>query len=421
VPDDDARQFYALYLARFATGFGFVSLLTLLPTYINLFEPSGFVIGLFTTAFTVAQTIAVVPLAWAGDRYDKRTVLVASLLVGAVAYAGFGAIALLEGTSLSFIAARAVQGIAVTGSGLMTLSLVGERSAYDERASRIGTANAARFAASIVGGLSAGVVYDAFGFTPIYATIVVMLAAVSVWLWFDLEPDDTRVEGFPFSDLALNERILTLSSFRSQYAFAVTLVRTWVPIYAGVTVAQGGLGYTGSALAVGVVLTSEKTTNMLLQPYTGRLSDRFNRSFFVFLGGSMYAAVAVLVPFSPFVGNWLGLPASYPLVGGLSAAFPVIVGINMLLGVADSFREPASMALFADEGSDGNGVASSFGVRELVWRPGSVLAPMLGGFLMTGPGMHWVFFSGGAFAFSGVLAFLGATWYTEGRGALTRW
>ncbi|MFC4405467.1 MFS transporter [Haloarchaeobius iranensis] len=421
MPDDDARQFYALYLARFATGFGLVSLLTLLPTYITLFEPSGFVIGLFTTAFTVAQTVAVVPLAWAGDRYDKRTVLLVSLLVGVVAYAGFGAIALFEGTSLSFIAARAVQGIAVTGSGLMTLSLVGERSAYDERASRIGTANAARFAASIVGGLSAGVVYDAFGFTPIYTTIVVMLAAVSLWLWLELAPDDTRIEGFPFSDLAFNERILTLSSFRSQYAFAVTLVRTWVPIYAGVSVAQGGLGYVGSAFAVSIVLTSEKTTNMLLQPYTGRLSDRFNRSFFVFLGGTMYAAVAVLVPFSPFIGDWLGLPASYPVVGALSAAFPVVVGMNMLLGVADSFREPASMALFADEGSDGNGVASSFGVRELIWRPGSVLAPMLGGFLMTGPGMHWVFFSGGAFAFSGALAFLGATWYTEGRGALTRW
>ena len=53
---DDARQFYALYLARFATGFGFVTLATLLPTYIRLFQPSGLVIGLFTTGFTLAQT-----------------------------------------------------------------------------------------------------------------------------------------------------------------------------------------------------------------------------------------------------------------------------------------------------------------------------------------------------------------------------
>lgn len=64
----EKRQLHALYLARFASGFGLVTLLTLLPKYINLFDPSGFVIGLFTTGLTLAQTVAVVPYAWAGDR-----------------------------------------------------------------------------------------------------------------------------------------------------------------------------------------------------------------------------------------------------------------------------------------------------------------------------------------------------------------
>ncbi|WP_435344706.1 MFS transporter [Haloarchaeobius sp. HRN-SO-5] len=416
---DDETQFYALYLTRFGSGFGFTTLLTLLPTYIDLWNPSGLVVGLFTTSFTLAQTAAVVPLAWGGDRYDKRTMLVLSLGIGIVAYAGFAAISVFEGASLEFVVARGVQGVALTGSGLMTLSLVGERSAHDEWASRIGTANAWRFAAAIVGALSAGYLYDRFGFTTIYAVIVVLLATVSVWLWVTLDPDETCIEGFPFSDLAVNGRILTLTSFRAQYAVAVTLVRTWILIYAGVAAARGGLDY--GELAVGFVLVSEKTTNMLLQPYTGRLSDRFGRSFFVFFGGSMYAAVAVLVPFSPYLGAWLGLPASYPVFGTLSAAFPVLVGLNLLLGVADSFREPASMALFADEGSDGAGVASSFGVRELVWRPGSVLAPLLGGYLMAGPGMHWVFFVGGASAMTGVLAFLVSLRRMQGPGALTEW
>ena len=57
--------------------------------------------------------------------------------------------------------------------------------------------------------------------------------------------------------------------------------------------------------------------------------------------------------------------------------------ISGLLGVADSLREPASMALFADEGTSEGGAASGFGFRELVWRPGSVIAPLLGGWLMT--------------------------------------
>ena len=79
------------------------------------------------------------------------------------------------------------------------------------------------------------------------------------------------------------------------------------------------------------------------------------------------------------------------------------------------------MALFADEGSGGAGVASSFGIRELLWRPGSVVAPLLGGYLMAEVGMEWVFFVGGATAITGVLAFLAALTWSHGTDALTAW
>ncbi|TKX51843.1 MFS transporter, partial [Halorubrum sp. SS7] len=58
-------QFWALYLTRFAEGFGFITLITLLGTYINTLDPqattvlgvtvsAGFVIGMYTTGFTLA-------------------------------------------------------------------------------------------------------------------------------------------------------------------------------------------------------------------------------------------------------------------------------------------------------------------------------------------------------------------------------
>jgi MFS family permease len=199
---------------------------------------------------------------------------------------------------------------------------------------------------------------------------------------------------------------------------AVTLVRTWVPIFAGVSAARGGLAY--GATAVAVVLAAEKFTNMLSQPYMGSLSDRFGRARFVFIGGLCYGLVALVVPFTPAIGSALGLPASLPVLGPLSPAFLPLVALNMLLGVADSIREPASMALFADEGT-GKGVASSFGVRSLVWRPGSVLAPLAGGWLTTNAGMEWVFYLGAAAAFTGVAAFLGVLTVSHGRNALTAW
>ena len=419
-------QFYVLYLTRFAEGFGFITLLTLLPAYINRLDPqgttvlgltisAGFIIGMYTTGFTLAQTVTVVPLAWAGDRLDKRTVLLVVLGLGAGVYALFP----LVDSSASFILIRALQGVAVTGAGLMTLSLVGQLATVSTRAERIGRANAASFAASILGSLSAGVLLDEFGFTPIFAIIVVLLTVAWFGVYGLLDPDPTRIEGFPFSDLAVNRRILTMTSFRAQYAFAVTIVRTWVPIYAGTAVASGGLGVAGTAVAVTV--TAEKATNMVGQLFTGRLSDGYGRSLFVFAGGGAYGLIAIVIPFAETIGSTLGTEMTLPILGAIPAAYLPLVALSGLLGVADSFREPASMALFADEGTDNGGVASSFGVRELVWRPGSVFGPLIAGWLMVEVSMASVFYVGGAFALTGAGAFLAILLTVHGRSALTAW
>ena len=450
--DETRLQFWSLYLTRFAEGFGFITLVTLLPFYINELDPSdtsvlgltigaGIVIGLYTTGFTIAQTVAVIPLAWGGDRYDKRTILLIVLGLGAAIYSLFP----LVDSSASFIALRAAQGIAVTGAGLMTLSLVSQIATVGTRARQIGKANAASFAASIVGSLGAGAVYQAFGFGPIFYVITGLLILAWLGTYRTLQPDEMRRGGFPFSAIALNQRILTLSSFRFQYAFAVTLVRTWIPIYAGATVAVGGLAYGGIAVALTVV--AETFMNMLFQPFTGRLSDVYGRATFVFAGGLVYGLVALLVPASPVIGASLGLgdsvvlpvpavfasgieslgPGGVTLATGIvlfpevSPAFLPLVVLSGLLGVADSFREPASMALFADEGLEAGSVTSSFGIRELVWRPGSVIAPLLGGWLMIDVSMASVFYLGGAFAISGAATFFVILVWFHGYQALTEW
>lgn len=424
--DDDSLQFLTLYATRFAEGFGFITLITLLPYYINELDPSGttvfgltvsagFVIGMYTSGFTLAQTATVVPLAWAGDRFDKRTVLLVVIGLGAGVYALFPVV----DSSASFIAIRALQGIVVTGAGLMTLSLVGQVAAVGTRADKIGKANAASFAASILGSLSAGAIYDAVGFGPIFTVIVALMIVVWVGTYAVLDPDETRVEGFPFSDLALNRRILTISSFRVQYAFAVTMVRTWIPIYAGTAMLSGGLGV--AAFAVALTVTAEKATNMVGQLFTGRLSDGYGRALFVFAGGGAYGLIALLIPLSPAIGTALGVPASLPVLGETPPAYLPLLALSGLLGVADSFREPASMALFADEGTSEGGVASSFGIRELVWRPGSVAGPLIAGWLMVEVSMASVFYVGGTFAITGVLAFLAILVSDHGRGALTTW
>jgi MFS family permease len=209
-----------------------------------------------------------------------------------------------------------------------------------------------------------------------------------------------------------------MTSFRAQYAVSVTLVRNWMPIFVGLSVARGGLALT--ATAVGVVVAAENFTDMLCQPVTGRLSDRYGRGLFVGVGGGIYGLLALAFPLVPAAGAVLDVSVSVPVRGTVPGAIFLAVALNTLLGVADAVREPASMALFADEGKD-SGITSSFGVRGLVWRPGALLAPLLGGYLMDSVGMEWVFVVAGVTALTGVVAFWGIISLQHGPRALADW
>jgi len=182
----DPVRFCSLYLARFAQGSGFVTLITLLPTYTNVLDPSattvlgvtvgaGVVIGMHATGYTLAQTVAVVPLAWVGDRYDERTVLLVVLGIGAGVHALFP----LVGSSLSFIAARALQGVIVTGLGLMSLALVGQIATPDTRANYTGRLSDGHGRAPFVfaGGTAYGLVAVLVPFAPTMGAVVGGVAA----------------------------------------------------------------------------------------------------------------------------------------------------------------------------------------------------------------------------------------------------
>lgn len=408
----DELQFSSLYLTRFVTSFGYMTVMTLLPDYIDNLGATGVTIGLFITALEVARTVGIIPLGWAGDRYSKRLILIGTLIVSALAYLAFINVTTITG----FLVGRFLQGLGLVGTGLLSLALVGELAPRDSRGNLIGRYNSFRMAAGIAGTIGAGILYSLTGFDVLFSLLIVLLivAAASVWLFID--DDKTRITGFAFTDFALNRRILTLTSFRAQYSVAVTLVRRWIPIFVGVSAAQGGLAY--GTIVVGAVLAVEKITNMLCQPLAGRFSDQQGRALFIFLGGGAYGIIAFVFPFAPAFEGLLSI--SVPMVGEISGAVVTVLVLNGFLGVADAFREPASMALFADVGKS-EGITSSFGVRSLVWRPGSVLAPVAGGWLMGQFGIEWVFFVGGSAALSGAVTFLGVLSWIHGSDALHQW
>ncbi len=363
----------ALYLTKFAVGLGLAMLAAYIPEYAKLLDATPYWIGLFTTGFALASTLTVLPAGWISDRHDKRTVLIVGLVSSLASYVVF-----LWADSVQLVTlGRIFQGIGMSTVGLTVLSLVASLAPDSERGMYIGTLNAVGNFSSGFGAILGGWLYGLFGFVVPYTLMIVLTSAAIVLAVGFIPRDSTRVREITFGPLLRSRRVQAMSAFRIPYAFAVMLTRTYVPIYVGVV-----LGF--SALEVGLVLAAEKLVNMAGQRFTGILSDVHGRFPLVLLGGTLYGLGAAAIP------------AQTSLVG--------LCLVNGFLGAADSLREPASMALFADEGSRLGGIASSFSVRNIIWRPGSVLAPMVGSFLMAEIGIHYVFYAAVGFS---VLAVFG--------------
>lgn len=125
------------------------------------------------------------------------------------------------------------------------------------------------------------------------------------------------------------------------------------------------------------------------------------------------------------VATWLSVPRDETRVRGF--AFSHLALNERLLTVtsvraqyADAVREPASIALFADERS-GSGITRSFRIRGIVWRSGALLAPVLGGYLMDAVAMWVVFVVAGAVPLVGAPTMVGIVTLRDGPGKVTRW
>ncbi|MEX2356419.1 MAG: MFS transporter, partial [Thermaerobacterales bacterium] len=243
----------------------------------------------------------------------------------------------------------------------------------------IGTYNAIRLFSGALGSMLAGWLFVQFGFwAPNLLLILVTLASFNL-----LNRPRTDTAGSApapaggYRILMHDLPLQALAAFRICYAFAVMMVRTFVPIYAGLV-----LGF--NAFQVGVIIAAEQAVNMTFQRFGGSLSDRFGRMPLIAIGAGGYAVAAFFLP--------------------SQQAFAGLVAANALLGLTDALREPASMALYADRGKERGGISSAFAIREMLWRPGSILGPGLGGALMAARDITLVFQVGAGFAVLGLVS-----------------
>ena len=372
------REFVALASTSFARSQAYSTILIALALYADMFQTSGTVEGLFGTAFAAVQLVIVLPLGRYIDLKDSKKFLLAGLALNVAVFVGFAFVTTVE----HVILLRAVQGLGASMLWLTGTTVIGEISPDDSRGLWIGSYNQVGAFSSLLGDVFGGLLlflYD-FKFTYAVLSLVTIAAFVSVYVFLRDDPggtaDPEEATGMEtLKDLLGRRAIQALVFFRGSFSVGKMAVIIFLPIYAKTV-------FGINPLLIGGIMAGGKFTKALTQGWVGGLTDRFgNESRFILGGALVYAVGTALVPLAGFAEGFVPgfTVAAFGREMALPGAFFVLFAAYAILGIGDSLRLPASMALFVEEGEYFDAVGSSLSLRSIAWKVGQVGGPVLVG------------------------------------------
>jgi DHA1 family multidrug resistance protein-like MFS transporter len=390
------REFVALAGTAFARSQAYSTILIALALYADAFGTSGFIEGMFGTGFALVQLLIVLPLGRAVDTGNAKRFLLLGLGVNILVFFGF----VFVSNPVHVILVRMVQGLGASVLWITGSTVVGEISGADERGLWLGSYNQVAAFSSLAGDLVGGFLLFQYGFTLTYAVLAVITVAASVLVYLFLrdnpggqkDPEEaTGVE--TIRSLLSLPTIQALVSFRLGFSVGKMAVIIFLPIYARTVF---GL----EAFEIGYILAGGKLTKTLFQGYVGDLTDRIGRKdSFVAVGAGLYAVGTAMIPFAGTAATMVPTVDVAALGTTLTATGPFIVLFTAygILGIADSIRLPASMALFVEEGEVFDSVASAFSLRSIAWKVGQIIGPVSVGLIWDTMGVFAAFWTAAVF------------------------
>lgn len=390
------REFIALAGTAFARSQAYSTILIALALYADAFGTTGFIEGLFGTAFAFIQLLIVLPLGRAVDTGNAKRYLLFGLGINVVVFVGF----IFVSNPIHVILMRIVQGTGASVLWITGSTVVGEISPDGERGRWLGSYNQVAAFSSLTGDLVGGfLLYQyGFGFTYVILAGITLAAGTLVYLNLRNNPggqkDPEEATGIEtLRTLFARPTIKALVSFRLGFSVGKMAVIIFLPIYA-----RTEFGF--EAFEIGYILAGGKLTKTLFQGYVGNLTDRLGRKdLFVATGALLYAIGTGLIPFAGMAAT--AVPTLVLSVGNITAwatgPFIVLFAAYGILGIADSIRLPASMALFVEEGEKHDSVASAFSLRSIAWKVGQIVGPVGVGVIMDAFGIFPAFWTAAVF------------------------
>jgi len=347
--------------------FSFGLVLFTLPIYLPRQEFSYFIVGVIAAAYPIAETIFGPVIGVLSDRYGRRMWIYVGLSISTVILFAF-----TLSTDIPYlITIHALQGVAAAMIVVSSLTLITDASTVSTRGREMGLYDFANLGGYMVGILVAGILLRThFSLVPFYFGSC--LAAIGAVYAFFKVKEMTKVE----KTTALSPAKTMTLLLRDRRAAAM------FPIWLSVTTFIGMALTFGPRLGPSPMITSFLIGGSVLilaftQPFFGQLSDKYGRDRLMMLG--MLSLIGLFVTLIVmFRGR------HEPI---FAAPFLIVFGLG-------SFAfAPAALATLGDYAPE-RGRGTTMGMYSVMISLGTIIGPLLGGYLLDNYGFSSLFYAG---------------------------
>jgi MFS family permease len=324
------RTLLAVSLSVFAayTGIGMVG-----PVRVLFAESRGAslaIIGAMASAYLISNFAFQYPIGWLADRWGRKPLMIAGLLVEAA----LSALYLLISDPITFVILRFFEGIAAAALLPSARALINDSVSSEQQGEAYGIFSAF-FNGGFLLGPGIGGLVAALGYTIPFlgAVLFRLLAVVLVVTMIHVPRPDRERTGSKQRDTFSYRQLFSLPLIGAYLiafgdylylGFDLTLMPLWMHDHLGATVTIIGVFYMLWAIP-----------NMLLSPIGGRVADKRRRSTLIFLFGLIQVPIYIIYGLA---NTWVLVICFIALHGSVYAFIQPAVDANVAASSASAIR-----------------------------------------------------------------------------------
>ena len=356
-----------LYVSIFLMRFSFGLVLFTLPLYLPKREFSNLIVGIIAAAYPVTETVCGPVIGILADRMGRKRWIWIGLCVSTIALFAFT----LSTDVAYLVLVHSIQGIAAAMIVVSTLTMVTDISTVTTRGREMGMYDFANLGGYIVGIFTAGVLARFHSLLAPFYVGSVLAAIGAVYAYFKVKEKRGDKSGGVLSPIQTIR--LLIGDRRAAAMFPIWLsVTTFIGMALTFGPRVGPSPMITSSVIAGVVLVLAFT-----QPFFGHLSDNYGRGRLMMLGMlSLIGFFATVIAMFRWHMDALYLMPFFAIFGVGSFAFA-----------------PAALASLGDIAPD-RGRGTTMGIYSVVMSLGTIIGPLLGGYLLDRYGLTSLFYAG---------------------------